>query len=65
MTWVRVFSERIRHLTVFSYKLPTLRTQASKTGVDWGLGLPVPVRKPLVKFKPQLGLYHDCAFMLI
>ena len=49
----------------FSYKVPTLRTEASKRGVGWGLGWPVPMRKLLVKFRPQLGLYHDCAFMLI
>ena len=30
MTWVRVFSERIMHPTVFSYKVP---------GVGWGIGL--------------------------
>ena len=38
MTWVRVFSERVIHLTVFSHTVPTLRTQASKRGVGWGLG---------------------------
>ena len=42
-----------------------LRTQASERGVGWGLGWPVPARKLLVKLKLQLGLYHDCAFMLI
>ena len=56
MTWVRVFSEGIMHPTVFGCKVP---------GVDWALGITVPVRKPHVKFKSQLGLYHDCAFMLI
>ena len=65
ITWVRAFSKRIIDLTVSSYKVATLRTQASKRGVGWGLGWPVPMRKLLVKFKPQLGLYHDCAFMLI
>ena len=64
MTCVRVFSERIIHTTVFSYKVPTLRTQASERGIGWGLGWPVHVTK-LVKFRPQLGLCHNCPFMLI
>ena len=30
--------ERIIYTTVFSYEVPTLRTQESKTGIGWGLG---------------------------
>ena len=33
-----IFRTNNTSLTVFSYNVPTLRTQASKIGVGWGLG---------------------------
>ena len=33
-----IFRTNHIHTTVFSYNVPTLRTQASKRGIGWGLG---------------------------